>query len=195
MHDIPDTEDTDSAAERFWPEGYKKLIRAELKETLSHKLLEGKPFKGVYEQRFVRKYADHGQFLVRLAEMMAIGAENGADDAFDEAIRACYRHLPLPEGRPLARYYWQDGLPVEFRQSLHRAVVEEYSREHSLEHLYEDYYQDRYRDFKSFVASLADLMVIGGVNGADEILGRLLRSFIIERPLPPARRHPRRLKT
>ena len=38
MHYLPDTEDEDSAAEKFWPEGYKQIIREEVPARVSAQL-------------------------------------------------------------------------------------------------------------------------------------------------------------
>lgn len=194
MHDIPNTEDTDAEAEKFWPEGYKSLIRDELKLTLAKILLQTDSFRGIYRQRFAGQYKDLEHFLIRLAGMIAIGAENGADEAFDELIRVRIGSKPHLEIRSPACYLLENGLPFEFRKKLHKAILDEYSKDHGLEHLYQDFYSHRWKDYPSFLAFMAELVVFRAARGADEMFHQILGTFIIPRPLPPARRYSRRVK-
>ena len=44
MHFMPDTEDLDSAAETFWPGGYKQVIREDVRQSVGDKIGDGKLF-------------------------------------------------------------------------------------------------------------------------------------------------------
>ena len=108
MHFMPDTEDADAAAEAFWPDGFKEAIRSDVGQAVVAAISGGKRFRKVYEQRFCESYPDFDQFAKRIADMVVIGAERGADDAFDEmnAVFLTDSSLPLPGARRYARYLW-----------------------------------------------------------------------------------------
>ena len=95
MHFMPDTEDADSAAETFWPEGYKQVIRDDVRQLIGAQLNDGKRLRHVYQQRYPEKYTDLNQFANRIADMIVIGTENGADEAFDDIITAFLTESPL----------------------------------------------------------------------------------------------------
>ncbi|MBW1710699.1 MAG: hypothetical protein JRG97_13770 [Deltaproteobacteria bacterium] len=193
MHDIPDTEEADAAAERYWPEGYKEVIRAHAGQAFEARIHEAGAFKAYYEKLYADKYDDFEQFIKRLAEMVAIGAENGADAIFEEIYASFRNHASLPDPRVPARYYWPEPFTEELKGEIRRNIFKEYSRHHAYEHIHEDHYAG-ILDFESFVKQVASLVVIGAVNGADEALGRIYLSFLNAAPLPPARRRPKRIR-
>jgi len=194
VHFMPDTEDADSAAERFWPEGYKQVIRGELRGLIGARLNGGRRLRHVY-QRFTEKYADPEQFGSRIADMLAIGAENGADDAFSDIISAFLTESPLPEVRRHARYLWPQLFPQQAKDSLRRVIVEEYGQDDIYKYAYGVGYRKTYGTFDEFLNQVAELVITGTMNGTDDMLEGLYRSFLASRPLPQARRYPRRLKT
>ena len=51
MHFMLDTEDADSAAETFWPEGYKEVIREDFRQLIGAYLNDGKGLRHVYQQQ------------------------------------------------------------------------------------------------------------------------------------------------
>ena len=63
MHYMPDTEDEDSAAETFWPEGYKQVIREDVRQAVGTQLNGKRRFRHVYQQQYCAKFSSHGQFL------------------------------------------------------------------------------------------------------------------------------------
>ena len=67
MHDLPDTDDADAAAERYWPEEYKEIIRTHLSRIISARLQEDKAFSGVYERGYKDRFDSYGRFADRLA--------------------------------------------------------------------------------------------------------------------------------
>ena len=195
MHFLPDTEEEDSAAETFWPEGYKQVIRDDFRQLIGAQLRDGKKLRHIYQQRYSEKFTDLNQFANRIADMIAIGAENGADDAFDDIISAFLTESPLPEVQRYARYLWPQLLPERARKRLQQVVVDEYGRDDVYNYAHKVGYQGSYRNFDAFINQVAQLVVTGATNGADDMLVALYRSFLAPLyPLPPARRHPRRLK-
>ena len=203
MHFMPDTEDADSAAETFWPEGYKQVIRKDFRQLIGAQLNDGKRLRHVYQQRYSEKFADLDKFVGRIADMIAIGAENGADDAFDDIITAFLTESPLPELRRYARYFWPQALSRRAKERLERVIVDEYSQDDVYNHAYKVGYggnardnanKGSYRTFNEFINQVAELVVTGAINGADDTLEAIYRSFVTPSRLPPARRHPRRLK-
>jgi hypothetical protein len=194
MHFMPDTEDEDSAAETFWPEGYKQIIREDVPILVREELLKEKPFANVYEQGYKAKFLDHTQFLEKVADMVAVGAENGADDAFDTIIDAFLTEASLPQLRVYARYTHPCVISEELKQKLKRNIIEEYSKDNVYVHAYKVGYTKRYPSFNEYINWIADLVITGAMNGADDILENMYRSFMRLAPIIPVRRHPRRLK-
>ena len=194
MHFIPDTEDSDSAAERFWPEGYKQVIREDVRQLVGAQLGNGKKLKHIYQQLYSEKYGDLSQFINKIADMMAIGAENGADDAFEELMEAFLVEDPLPEGHQYFSYFWPQAFSPSIKSKLSRVVIDEYSLDNVYQHAYESYYQGKFPGFDKFIDQVARKVVIETMNGADDMVAAIYRSFVPSQPLPPARRYPRRLK-
>lgn len=194
MHYMPDTETKDSASETFWPEGYKWVIRKEVRQMIGAQLSDGRGLRRVYQKQYSGEYASLNEFNNKIADMIAIGAENGADNAFDDVISSFKAQSPLPEERSHARYFWPQALSAKIREQLRQVIIDEYSQDNVYKHAYEDSYQKSYRGFSEFISQVALLVVIGASNGADDMLEALYRSFTTHSPLPPARRYPRRLK-
>lgn len=194
MHFMPDTEDSDSAAERFWPEGYKQVIRQDFRQAVAARLNAGKKLRRVYQQQYSEKFTGLDEFVSRIADMIAIGAENGADDAFDEMMDAFLVEDPLPEGRRYARYFEPQSFSTNIKNNLAQIVIDEYGQDNVYQHAYESYYQTKLPSFDEFIVQVAKTAVTGAMNGADDMLEAIYRSLMASRPLPPARRYPRRLK-
>lgn len=195
MHYMPDTEDADSAAEKFWPEGYKQVIRDDLRQLIGARINSGKDWCHIYQRQYSKKYADFSQFAGRIADMVVVGAENGVDDAFDDIITVFLTESPLPEVRRYARYLWPQAWPQRVKNRLRRVVVDEYSQDEIYSYAYNAGYQGSYRNFGEFIDQVARLTVNGAMNGTDDMLAAIYSSFLNSSPLPPARRHPRRLKS
>jgi 3-oxoacyl-[acyl-carrier protein] reductase len=193
MHDLPDTEDADAAAERYWPEEYKDLIRTHLKQAFLTQFHEAEAFTAVYEQNYSNRFSSYDQFVDRLAEMIAIGAENGVDDVLEEVYASFRRNTPIPDKRHQAVYLWPEPLAGDLKQQLHGKVFEEFRNHHTYEHIHEDHYQTDL-SFDDFIDQIAALVVVGAANGADDSLGKVYRSFLSAAPLPPARRRSRRIR-
>jgi histidinol-phosphate/aromatic aminotransferase/cobyric acid decarboxylase-like protein len=195
MHYMPDTEDEDSAAETFWPEGYKQVIRDDFRQLIGAQFKDGKKLRHIYQQRYSEKFTDINQFVGRIADMVVIGAENGADEAFDDIMSAFFTESPLPEVRRYARYSWPQLLPERVKKRLQQVIVDEYSRDNVYTYAHKAGYQDSHRNFDEFINQVAELVTTGAANGADDVLEALYRSFLEPLyPLPPARRNPRRLR-
>jgi hypothetical protein len=193
MHEMPDTEHADAAAERLWPEGYKSTIRDRVAQRVAADVSEAGAFVQVYEEHYATAFESYPIFVVRAAEIVAIGAENGTDGAFDEIHAALRNGTGPPEIRVRARYLWPEPFDEGLGAELHRAIVAEYRGSHAFEHLHEDHYLGDL-SFDDFVDRVAGLVVAGGVNGADDAVAAVYRAFLTGSPLPPARRRPRRIR-
>jgi len=101
---------------------------------------------------------------------------------------------PLPEGRRYARYFEPQSFSRSMKNNLTQIVIAEYSQDNVYQHAYESYYQQKLPSFDEFIAQVAQTVVTGAMNGADNMLEAIYMSFMDSRPLPPARRYPRRLK-
>jgi hypothetical protein len=194
MHFMPNTEDQDSTAERFWPEGYKQVIKDELRPVVGTELDGGQMLAHVYQQRYSDKYSDLSEFASKIADLIVIGADKGADDAFDDIISAFLTEAPLPEIRRYSRYFLPDVFPDGIKSKLRQVVIDEYSQDNVYQHAYKVGYQKTIRSFDEYNNRVAEIVVTGAINGADDMLGAIYWSLLTPRTIPPARRHPRRLK-
>ncbi|MBW2365510.1 MAG: hypothetical protein JRF25_10715 [Deltaproteobacteria bacterium] len=193
MHDMPDTDDQDADAEIFWPSGYKEIIRYRLGPEMVSRFIEAGAFHDIYEERFNDRFRDYEQFVERLAEIVVIGCENGAESAFDEIHLSFRNSLPLPEVWPYARYFFPGPFSRELKDEIYEKVFDEYSISHGYQHIYEDHYEG-ILDFDSFIKQVANFVSTGSENGADDALGTIYRSFLEALPLPLARRRPKRIR-
>jgi hypothetical protein len=190
MHDLPDTEEADAAAERYWPDHFKGVLRTALQERVEGPFLRERAFEELYRRLYAASFSDYASFCRRLAEGVVIGAENGVDETLEAIRRTLSRKKALPEKRPLAVYFWPDPFDADLTRILQREVFEEWGTHPIFRHLYEDHYTGPL-SFDDFVAALAETAVSGARNGADGMLGEIYRAFLFERPLPSFRRRPR----
>jgi len=193
MHDMPDTEDADAAAERFWPEGYKDTLWTELIPAFTSIFLQAGAFKTTYERHYGDDFNSYEQFVDRMAEMVAIGAENGSDQVFDEVYAAFSHDAPLPGIRPYARHFWPELFTGEMRDKVREKVLEEYRDLHAYEHIHEDHYKGQL-SFEDFLDHIASLVATGAEKGADDMIGSVYRAFLGPTRLPIARRRPKRTR-
>ena len=193
MHEMPDTEGVDAASERLWPEGYKQRIRQAVMQRVVDRLTEAGAFEQVYERHYTAALENYPSFVERMAEIVTIGAENGTDGAFGEIQSAMRRGLAPPLARVRVRYLWPEPFDEELRAELHNEITAEYRESHALEHLHEDHYLGKL-EFEDFIGLAAELLVVGGVNGADDSLAAVYRALLAGSPLPTARRRPRRIQ-
>ncbi len=194
MHFMPDTEDEDSADETFWPEGYKQVIREDVRRVIAEQLNDRKRFRRVYRKGYTESFAGYEQFLDRVADMVAIGAENGADDAFDEIVVAFLEEDILPEMRRYTSYLWPDPLPREVGERLRRVIIDEYSEDDVYRFTYKVGYKNDFSSYSEYMDCIAEMVMTGVMNGANDTLERIYRSFMNYNRLLPVRRYPRRLK-
>ena len=194
MHFMPDTEDEDSATETFWPEGYKQVIREDVRRVILAQLTGKRQFRRVYRNGYSERYPSYEEFLDKVADMVAIGAENGADDAFDEIMDAFLEEEALPALRQYTSYSWPDVLPREVREQLQRSIVDEYSQDDVYLFAYKVGYKNDFSTIGEYVNRVAELVEAGAKNGAEDTLEQIYRTFIILDRLRTVRRYPRRLK-
>ena len=194
MHYLPDTSEADAAAESFWAENYKTLLREDFRQQMNT-LLDGTSLKHVYARFYAPEFSSLDQFVAKLADMVTIGAENGTDDAFDDIFASFLTESPLPEVRCYARRLLPRAFSKSLQQKFCQTIADEYSQEKVYQHAYRVGYQNNFDDFNEFIYRVADIVVAGARMGADDMLGRIYQSFFTRCPLPPARRHPKRLKS
>ena len=193
MHEPVDTEDQDAAAERYWPEDFKGLIRERLGTAFSDQFIEQDAFKATYEKYYTNRFEDYDHFVSRLADMGTIGAKNGIDDILNEIHAFFHNETPLPDSRLPARIHWPEPKDQDLKEALHQRVFHEFRDQHAYEHVFEDHYQGE-GDFDDFIHEIVDRVVAGAVKGVDKTLDNIYRSFLMGKPLPPARRYPKRLR-
>jgi len=194
MHFMPDTEDQDSAAETFWPEGYKLVVRENAPSFFTSALLKENPFVTIYERDYQAAFPDYPMFLEKLADMLSIGLENGADNGFDEIIDSFLKEAPLPRLRPYAHYFPVALLGTEIKEKLSAIISTEYSRDNVYVYAYGVGYKKIFPNFDIYIARISELVVGAAQNAANDTLENIFRNFYLRAPLPPVRRHPRRLK-
>ena len=193
MHDLPDTDDADASAERFWPEKYKDFIRAGLSRSFTRIMITDQAFRSIYESLYKDRFDTYEAFVGRLAEMVVIGAENGVDLILGEVYDSFRSSSPLPDTRYYARYFWPRAFDDDLKNELATRAFDEFDHHHAYVHIYEDHYAG-HLSFDEFIAALANLVLAGALNGADDALGNIYRAFLSRAPLPTARRRPRRLR-
>ena len=193
MHDLPDTDDADASAERFWPEGYKNVLRADLKKAFVEMVIKSEAFRSFYELLYHDRFDDYESFVDRLAEMVVIGSENGVDIILGEVYDAFRNNSPFPDKRYYAKYFWPEVFDEDLRKVLASRAFDEFDNHHAYVHIHEDHYESNL-SFAEFIAQIADLVVVGAVNGADDALRDIYRAFLSRAPLPTVRRRPRRLR-
>ena len=193
MHFMPDTEEEDSAAEAFWPEGYKKVIRDDVREEVGTLLNNGKRLRHVYKKQYSEKYSNINEFVNKIADMIVIGADNGADDAFDEIIDSFLAESPLPEERRHALYLWPKLITKQAKEKLRQIIIDEYSQDDVYSHAYKVGYGPNARDnvnrgsfstFDDYINRVAQLIVTGAMNGADDMLEAMYQAFFTTSHLP-----------
>ncbi len=194
MHDLLDTEEADSSAERYWPDGFKDVIRTRIAQTFRCQVRDAKAFSSVYETHYAGRFEDYDSFVDRLSEMVVIGAENGADQSFDEVNSSFQREAPLPQPRALARYLWPGPVEDDAQRELHDRICAEYRDSHAYSHFHEDHYHGDL-DFDTFLDRMAHLVVVGVMNGSDAMLENIYRRVLTGSPLPTPRRRPKRIYT
>ena len=194
MHFFPDTSETDAAAESYWAENFKQVIRNDFRQHIGTQLDDGK-LRHIYQQRYSLEYSNLDEFVNRMADMVTISAENGTDAAFDDIYTAFLTESPLPEVRKYAIYLLPGAFPKIIQWNIHQAIINEYRQETVYQYAYKIGYQNIFDTFYKFIDRVAELIVNGAIMGADDMLEKIYRSFITRRPFPPARRNPRRLKT
>ncbi len=191
---MPDTEDEDSAAETFWPEGYKQVIREDVRQAVLAQLTGKRRFRRVYRNGYSERYPSYQDFIGRIADMVAIGAENGADDAFDEIMDSFLEEDALPASRRYSSYSWPDVLPRGVREKLRESVIDEYTQDDVYLFAYKAGYKNDFTTVEDYISRVAELVELGVKNGAEDALERIYRSMISLDRLRPVRRYPRRLK-
>jgi hypothetical protein len=125
---------------------------------------------------------------------VAIATENGADDGFDEIIDAFLKEAPLPNRRAYANYTEPQPLSDELKQQLRQSIMDEYGKDNIYVYAYGVGYTKRFATFEQYMDYIVDLVMTAAQNGANDALEGLYRAFRTGGPLPPVRRHPRRLK-
>ena len=148
----------------------------------------------VYYQQYAKQFHNLERFVERIAEMLVVGAEKGSDEAFDDIVTAFLYEYPLPTPRIYARYLLLSKLPEEVSQPLTQKIVDEYRQDEVFIHAFNVGYYDLYESFEQFLKEYASLASVGVVNGIDDMLTAIYRSFAAGGPLPPARRNAKRVK-
>jgi hypothetical protein len=193
MHFLPDTSEQDGLGERYWPDGFKSVIRREVEAAIRAELNE-ESLGHVYERKFRERFPTLHVFLDRVATLVAIGAETGADDAFEAIYQSFLTESPLPRIHAYAAYFWPSIFSEEMKESIRKAVTETYAQEEGFQYAYRAGYQRTFEDYSRFIREVARLMLAGVIKGADDMLGKVYRSFLARRDLPLGRRNPKRLK-
>ena len=115
-----------------------------------------------------------------------------------EAMAKAELHDATPAGaeselREAVSLSQADSKLEELKAELRLEIRAEYRESHALEHLHEDHYLGEL-GFGDFVDRAAELVIVGGVNGADDSLAAVYRALLDGSPLPNARRRPRRIR-
>ncbi len=193
MHDLPDTERIDAAAERYWPEEFKRVLKTRLRERVEKAFRRARPFEEVIRRNYGKEFSGYNDFVIYAAEGVVIGAEKGVDDLLMAAHRSWLNHQPLPLIPLYADYLWPDPLDPELSEELYREAREEFSTHPLYRHLHQDHDHGP-GDFETWMDDLGRRVVRGAKNGADQSLASIYRALLFQTPLPIFRRRPRRIR-
>lgn len=191
MHFMPEDEGYE---EKLWPDGYKAVIKSQLRTVITSELRSEGTLEKVYEQQYADRFPNLEGFMERIIEMLVIGAEKGGDEVFDGIVTAFLYEFLLPEPRVYARYLLLSKLPEEASRQLIQQVTDEYRQDEVFIHAFRVGYWDLYESFEQFLIESARLVAVGVVNGMDDMLAAIYRAFATGSPLPPARRNAKRVK-
>jgi len=194
LHDVIDTESEDQESESYWPDSYKKIIRTGLSALFPETARNGVFSREILEKRFSRRFDGYDDAPAYLARVVGIGAENGSDRVLFRMASRLRNGGALNVVLPYHRYLRPSLFPDEFQQEIRKESVAVFYPEHILKHVYEDFYTGAYGTYDHFIRIFTDQLLLGAVNGADDMLGMILTAFALELPLPPVRRYPRPLK-
>jgi hypothetical protein len=197
MHFLPDTLEEDAAGERYWPDGFKQVIREEIPRALYSNFNEqslGQIYKGKFSAKFRGKYPDLKSFIEQVIGLVVIGAENGADQGFDGVFKSFMKESALPEAKLYARHLWPYIFSGPFKEKIHQAIVKDYKGDKSLQYAYQVGYTAKYGSFPEFIDEIAWRIEAEIETGVDDVLAKIYRSFLAKRGLPQGRRRPKRLK-
>ncbi|MBN1614767.1 MAG: hypothetical protein JW950_09905 [Deltaproteobacteria bacterium] len=193
MHDIIDTEEHDAASEQYWPDRFKEVIRQGLAGAVTDALKAENAFSVLYEKQYEKGFARYDLFIRRIADIVVIGAENGADDMFATIHAALNEQGDLPRRAAYRRSLLPGAFGEPLRKVLCRALADEYGEDHYYEHALE-HCKGKFADLTNFMNRIAELVTVGAVNGSEDMLAAVYRSLFYELALPIARRYPKRLK-
>ncbi len=194
MHFFVLTDEEENPEEKFWPEGHKKVINAEVTKVIFDQFIRRRSFVKTYLTHYSSTYKEYTEFIASLAHIVAIGAENGTDEIFDEIYSIPEHNAYLPKIRKYARYLWPSVLTKDLESGIEYVVISEYRQEKTYSSTYEQDYKNLFRNFNEFLVYIAKLVTVGAVNGADDALGKIYQAFLKQEELPIIRRRPRRLK-
>ena len=197
MHFLPNTLEEDAAGERYWPDGFKQVIREEIPAALYSDFNEqslGQIYKEKFSAKSRAKYPDLKSFIEQVIGLVVIGAENGADQGFDGVFKSFMKESALPEAKSYARHLWPYIFSGPFREKIHQAIVKDYKGDKSLQYAYQVGYTAKYGSFPEFIDEIAWRIEAEIETGVDDVLAKIYRSFLAKRGLPQGRRRPKRLK-
>jgi hypothetical protein len=193
MHFLRDTGDEDASSERYWPDGFKQVVREEVGQAIRPELNE-QTLGHVYTNKFSHQYPNLEAFIDRIVDLVVIGAENGADLGFEAIYKSFLNESPLPQANQYFSYFWPHIFTGERKEKIQKAIAEEYSQDEDFQYVFKVGYARKYEHFGEFIKEISRLMVTGMLNGVDDMLGKIYRAFLANRDLPLGRRNPKRLK-
>ena len=194
MHDVIDTESEDQESESYWPDSYKRTIREGLFRHFMEKAGDTSFLRTIRETRFSHRFGNQDDFLKFLARGVGIGGENGSDRVLFLISSNIRKGDPLAMVPPYHEYLWPSLFPEKFQEEIRGEGFAAFYHEHILEHVYEDDYSTAYETYDHFIRAFVERLLKGAMNGADDMLGKILTACALKLPLPPVRRLPRPLK-
>lgn len=194
MHYLPDTGDEDAVQERYWPDGYKLIIRKEVRDVVVPGL-QGMGIARIYRRSYRDTFPCVTQFIDWVAGGIIIGAENGADEGFESVYASFVAECDLPETYGYGRAFQPPNINKLGERAILRAIVKDFRKDDGFTYAYKDGYHDKYASYRDFIDRVAEIMLAGVKNGVYSTFERFYKAFFYGYPLPPMRRNPRRLKT
>jgi len=193
MHDYIDTERTDCQEERYWADNFKSVIKAELKQSINRWIDNKKRFFiRAFAESYIADYKSYRHFVGDISSQMIIGAENGADETFEELYGIMITGGNLTGPAKVEEY--TDIFPPRTVTRIFDEIRKDYLDEHELEHIYSSHYKKEFAAYDMFINFLASLILNGVIRGTEEAAKAIYRSLCIGEQLPRLKRKVKPIK-
>lgn len=194
MHDYINTEHIDAKQEKYWLDNFKWALRGELKKSIGA-WIDNKQsfFVKAFAEHYLFNYKSYFHFIEDISNKMIIGAENGADDAFEKLYGF------ISTGHDISNISLVNECTDIFSSKVLEKVINEMRKdlynENELECLYFSYYSENFTDFNMFIGVLTDIILTGIIYETEKVTKDIYRALCAKSELPRVKRKIKLLKS